>query len=72
MLSREPVERVVGLACPTDETGEGEDGALAGDELALSVDVADGDLDRGVVLGLDQASSGSALARDVKVDEISL
>lgn len=38
---------------------------LAGDSAAVLVNLGDGDLDGGVVLGLDDAVGGAALARNV-------
>lgn len=60
---------VVGLTHGADLTAEGVGVVLALDGLAVGVDVSDHDLDRGVVLGGDQAASGGAVAGDVKVDE---
>jgi hypothetical protein len=39
---------------------------------AISVDVRDVDLDRAVILGLDQAVGRRALARDVEIDGLAL
>lgn len=39
---------------------------------AVGIDVGDVDLDRAVILGLDQAVGRRALARDVKVDGLAL
>lgn len=44
---------VVGLALVTDLAAESNGGALALDGLSVGVNVGNGDLDRGVVLGLD-------------------
>lgn len=66
------VERVVTLTELTDEAGEREDGRLTGDHATVGIDVSDGDLDGSVVLGLDDAASGSALSGDVKVNKVSL
>lgn len=60
---------VVGLAHGADLTAEGVGVVLALDGLAIGVNVGDHDLDRGVVLGGDQATSGSAVAGNVKVNE---
>jgi hypothetical protein len=46
---------VVGLALRADLAAESDGGALALDGLAVGVNVSHGDLDRGVVLGRDQA-----------------
>lgn len=61
------VEGIVGLTHGADEAAEGVDVVLAGDSTAGLVDLGDGDLDRGVVLGLDDAVGGRALAGDVAV-----
>lgn len=63
------VEGVVGLTHGTDEAAEGVDVVLAGDGTAGLVNLGDGDLDGGVVLGLDDAVGGRALAGDVTVGE---
>ena len=60
----EPVDGVVGLAHGADEAGQGVDLVLAG-VAAVLVDLCDADLHRGVVLGLDDAAGGAALAGDV-------
>lgn len=62
----EAVQRVVALATGADETAQGVDLALIG-ETAVLVNLADGDLDGGVVVGLDDAVGGAALAGDVAV-----
>lgn len=49
---------VVGLALLADLAAESNGRALALDGLALGVDVGDGDLDRRVVLGRDEAVWG--------------
>lgn len=61
----QPVERVVALAHRPDEPAERVDDVLALDRAAVLVNRRDRDLDRGVVLGLDDAVRGAALARDV-------
>lgn len=70
VLLCEPVEAVVTLAHGTDETAESVDLVLAGVATVL-VNLANAELDRGVVLGLDDASGGRAFAGDVKVNELS-
>lgn len=72
LLLGETVEGVVTLTELADEAGQGEDGGLAGDHATVGIDVSDGDLDGSVVLSLDDAASGSALAGDVKVNKVSL
>lgn len=61
------VHGIVGLAHGADEAAEGVDVVLAGDGAAVLVDLGDVDLDRAVVLGLDDAVGGAALAGDVTV-----
>jgi hypothetical protein len=61
------VQGIVGLAHGTDEAAEGVDVVLARDGTARLVNLGDGDLDGGVVLGLDDAVGGRALAGDVAV-----
>lgn len=61
------VEGVVALAHGTDETAEGVDVVLALDLAAVLVNLGDRDLDGSVVLGLDDAVGGAALAGDVAV-----
>lgn len=63
----EPVERVVALAHRPDEPAEGVDLVLALDRTAVLVNLRDGDLDRGVILGLDDPVGGAALPGDVAV-----
>lgn len=60
------VEGVVALAHGADETAESVDLVLAGVSAVL-VDLSNGDLDGGVVLGLDDAVGGAALAWDETV-----
>ena len=61
----EAVHGVVALGHGTNETGESVDVVLAGDLTAVLVNLGDGDLDGGVVLGLDDAVGGRALPGDV-------
>lgn len=58
------VHRIVALAHGTDEAAKGVDLVLASGTAVL-VDLCDGKLDGGVVLGLDDAVGGRALAWDV-------
>jgi len=60
----EAVDAVVGLAHGADEAAESVGLGLAV-ESAVLVDLCDGDLDGTVVLGLDDAVGGAALAGDV-------
>ena len=60
----EAVDAVVGLAHGANEAAEGVGLSLAG-ESAVLVDLGDGDLNRAVVLGLDDAVGCAALAGDV-------
>ena len=64
---REAVEGVVALAHGADEAAEGVDLVVTLDGTAVLVDLCDGDLDGTVVLGLDDAVGGAALAGDVTV-----
>ena len=59
-----PVHGVVRLAHGAHEAAEGIGLVLAG-VAAVLVNLADAELDRGVVLGLDNAAGGAALAGDV-------
>lgn len=63
----EAVHGVVGLSHGADEAAEGVDMVLAGDSTAVLVNLGDVDLDGTVVLGLDDAVGGAALAGDVTV-----
>lgn len=60
------VEGVVALAHGADESAKGVDLVVTG-VAAVLVNLADGDLDRGVILGLDDAVGGAALAWDQTV-----
>lgn len=60
----EAVDAVVGLAHGANEAAEGVGLSLAS-ESAVLVDLGDADLNRAVVLGLDDAVGGAALAGDV-------
>ena len=53
----ESVKAVVGLAHGANEAGDGVDLVVPG-VAAVLVNLADAELDRGVVLGLDDASGG--------------
>lgn len=66
----EAVDAVVRLAHGADETAKGVGLVLAGVASVL-INLCDGDLDGTVILGSDDAVGGAALARDVKVDELS-
>lgn len=57
ILLCEPVEAVVALAHGADESGEGVDLVLTS-VAAVLVNLANADLDGGVVLGLDDTSGG--------------
>ena len=67
----ESVEGVVALTHGANETGEGVDLVLTSVSAVL-IDLCDGDLDGGVVLGLDDAVGGAALAWDVTEGEFML
>ena len=64
VLLCQPVERVVALAHGAHKAGEGISLVLAG-VAAVLVDLANADLNGGMVLGLDDTASGTALAGDV-------
>jgi hypothetical protein len=64
----EAVHAVVALAHGADEAAEGVDLVLAS-VTAVLVNLGDGDLDRAVVLGLDDAVGRAALAGDVPAQE---
>ncbi|KAM6532234.1 hypothetical protein FSOLCH5_001663 [Fusarium solani] len=66
------VEGVVALAHRSDETAEGVGVVLALDGTAVLVDLGNRDLDGAVVLGLDDAVGGAALAGDVTGDATSV
>lgn len=66
----EAVHGVVRLAHSTDESAQSVDVVLSGDEAAALVNLGDGDLDGTVVLGLDDAVGGRALAGDVAAKDI--
>lgn len=72
LLLRETVERVIALTGGTNEAGEREVDRLAGDDTAVLVNLTNGDLNGSVVLGLDKAAGRSALARNVKVNKVTL
>lgn len=59
------VHGVVALAHGADEAAESVNVVLAGDGTAILVNLGDRNLDGAVVLGLDDAVGGAALARDV-------
>jgi len=61
---RQPVQRVIALAARAHKTAQGVGLVLAG-VAAVLVDLGDGDLDGAVVVGLDDAVGGRALAGDV-------
>jgi hypothetical protein len=64
----EAVQGVIGLTLGADEAGQSVNLVLAGVATVL-VDLADGDLHGGVVLGLDDAVGGAALAWDETMRE---
>ena len=66
------VQRVVTLALVAHSTADGDVGRRAGDHLAVLIHVSHGNLDRSVVLGLNETTSGGTLAGPVKVDKLSL
>ena len=66
----EAVQGVITLTTGTDETAQSVGVVLAGVATVL-VNLADGDLDGGVVVGLDDAVGGAALAGHVAVGDVS-
>ena len=60
------VEGVIALTASTDETAQGVSLILAS-VAAVLVDVTDGNLNRGVIVGLDDAVCGAAFAGHVAV-----
>jgi hypothetical protein len=64
VLLGKPVNGVVALAHGADEAAKGVCLVIAGVTTVL-IDLADADLDGAVVLGLDDAAGGAALAGDV-------
>jgi hypothetical protein len=65
------VEGVVALTAGADETAHGV-GLVLASVAAVLVNLADGDLDGGVVVGLDDPVGGAALAGHVEIDDLSL
>jgi hypothetical protein len=63
---RKTVKRVVGLAASAHKSAERIDAVLAG-VAAVLVNVADGDLHGGVVVGFDDAVGSAAFAGDVAI-----
>lgn len=72
LLCGQPIDRVIALACPPDESAERKSGVAPRDRAPFAVDVCDRDLHRCVVLGLDKPAGRRALARDVKVNKLAL
>lgn len=71
LLGSQSVDGVISLTLSSDLTNESDGGGgLEGD--SVSINVGDGDLDGGVVLGVDESAGGRALSGDVKVDEDTL
>jgi len=66
LLLPETRESFVSLSLLTDESAESKGGVLTGVSTS-GVDVANVDLNRAVVLGLNETVGGRALARDVKI-----
>lgn len=63
------VHGIVALTHGTDETAEGIDVVLAGNGTTVLVDLGNRDLDRAVILGVDDAVGSAALAGDVAAQE---
>lgn len=68
-LLAKAVHRVIGLAHGANEASERKRCVLSG-SATLGGNVGNGDLDRGVVLGADDAVGGAALAGDVAAQDI--
>lgn len=68
---RQPVQRVIALTHGSHESAESVNLALACESTIL-INLANGDLDGCMILGLDNAVGGTALSGDVKVDEFTL
>lgn len=66
---RQSVQGIVALAHGSHKSAQGVDLALAG-ESAVLVNLANGDLDGRMVLGLDDAVGGAALAGDVTAQTV--
>jgi hypothetical protein len=64
----QPVERIVALAHGTNEAAKSK-GVVLASVSAVLVDFSNADLDRSVVLGLDDAVGGGALAGDVPIQQ---
>ena len=71
-LLRNTVNRVVTLSLVTNGARDRNVRRRARNHLAVLVHVGHSDLDRGVVLGRDEAVGRTALARDVEVDDLAL
>lgn len=69
ILGDKAVKGVIALGVGANEAGEGVGGELTG-EVAGGINIANVDLDGGVVLGGNDAVGGRALAGDVKVNEL--
>lgn len=54
LLGSDPVDRVVRVSLSPDTTTDSDSGGRALDSLAISVDIGNLELDRGVVLGGDK------------------
>lgn len=54
LLGSNPVDRVVRVTLSPDTTADSDSGGRALDSLAISVDIGNLELDRGVVLGGDK------------------
>lgn len=68
VLLSESVQRVVSLGSRSDVTGQSVGDVVTGDGSASLVDLGDVDLDRRVVISLDDSVSGRALSGNVKLN----
>lgn len=70
-IGGEGVQESIGLTLDANASAEGELGVLTSVASGDGVNLSDGDLDRGMILGGDQAVSGGALTGDVEIDLLS-
>ena len=71
ILRCKSVDRVIGFTEGSNESREGI-GLGCTSESALGIHISNVDLNRSMVLGVDQATSGRAFARNIKIDYLSL
>lgn len=66
------VQRVVRFTSRSEVTAQGVGGVGTGDGSAFFVNIGNVDLDRSMVLSLDDSVSGRTLSRNVKFNELAL